>query len=96
MAPTFLADCTAQARAVLGRSRIFDLRCLIVEPDSTGVTSVGGTPTGGVVLRGSVDSYYHKQLAQELLKTAIPGIEVTNRIKVEYRSGPSADHVEWN
>ena len=85
MAPTLLADFTAQAKAVLGRSRIFDLRCLIVEPDAD-----------CVVLRGSVDSYYHKQLAQELLKTAIPGIEVINHIKVEYSPDRAGDHAEWN
>jgi len=85
MASTVLADYTAQAKVILGRSRIFDLRCLIVEQD-----------TECVVLRGSVDSYYHKQLAQELLKTAIPGIEVINRIKVEYSREQAADHAEWN
>ena len=85
MAPTLLADYTAQAKAILGRSRIFDLRCLIVEQDGE-----------CVVLRGGVDSYYHKQLAQELLKTAIPGIEVINLIKVEYIAERAADQAEWN
>lgn len=68
-----LADVASQAKAVLAQSRIFDLRCLEVEQDAD-----------CVVLRGSVDSFYHKQLAQELLKTAVLGIEVINQIDVEY------------
>jgi hypothetical protein len=90
MAPTLLADYTAQAKAILSRSRIFDLRCLLVEQDAE------YEGYGAIVLRGSVDSYYHKQLAQELLKTAIPGIEVINLIKVEYSPERAADHTEWN
>src|SRR5207249_828914 len=66
-------DLAIQAKAVLGRSKIFDLRCLDVEQDAD-----------CVVLRGSVDSYYHKQLAQELLKTHVDGVEVINEIDVDY------------
>jgi hypothetical protein len=66
-----LQDLASQAKAVLGRSRIFDLRCLEVEQFDE-----------YVVLRGRVDSYYHKQLAQELLKTHIDGVEVINEIDV--------------
>jgi hypothetical protein len=73
MAQTFLLDLAARARTVLGTSRIFDLRTLDVEHDG-----------GCVVLRGSVSSFYHKQLAQELLKTRIEGIEVINEIDVDY------------
>jgi len=73
MAHTLLSDLASQARAVLGRSRIFDLRSLEVEQDDA-----------CVVLRGSVDSFYHKQLAQELLRTAIDGVEVINEIDVDY------------
>jgi hypothetical protein len=80
MAQTLALDVASQARAVLGTSRIFDLRCLDVEPDA-----------GCIVLRGSVSSFYHKQLAQELLKTRIEGIEVVNEIYVDYGLDRSGD-----
>jgi hypothetical protein len=62
-----------QAKAVLSRSRIFDLRQLDVDHEHD-----------CVVLRGSVNSFYHKQLAQELVNTAIDGVEVVNDICVDY------------
>ena len=74
MAQTLLSDVASQARAALSRSRIFDLRRLSVEQDGD-----------YVVLRGHVDSFYHKQLAQELVRTAIDGVEVINAISVVYR-----------
>jgi hypothetical protein len=85
MAQALFTDSASQAKAVLGRSRIFDLRALEVEQDSE-----------CVVLRGSVDSYYHKQLAQELLKTAMDGVEVINEIHVDYsreRPGDDSDRL---
>jgi osmotically-inducible protein OsmY len=72
-----------QARAVLSCSRIFDLRCLEVRGEGD-----------CVVLRGSVDSFYHKQLAQELVKTAIDGVEVANLIRVDYRRA-AEDDSDW-
>jgi hypothetical protein len=48
-----------------------------------------------VILRGSVDSFYHKQLAQELLKTAIDGVEVINEIHVDYSRPRSEDDSDW-
>ena len=39
---------------------------------------------GAVILRGRVESFYHKQLAQELIRTAIDGVEVINAIQVVY------------
>jgi BON domain-containing protein len=84
MAHTLLSDFASQARAVLGRSRIFDLRGLEVEQDAD-----------CVVLRGSVDSFYHKQLAQELLKTAIDGVEVVNEIHVDYSRERTDDDCDW-
>ncbi len=69
---------------MLSRSRIFDLRCLDVEQDAE-----------CVVLRGSVDSYYHKQLAQELVKMHIEGVEVINEIDVDYSRARSADDCDW-
>jgi hypothetical protein len=82
MAQILFTDVASQAQAVLSRSRIFDLRYLEVEQDGE-----------SVVLRGSVDSFYHKQLAQELIKTAIDGVEVVNHIHVEY--GRIAAAYDW-
>lgn len=62
-----------QARAALECSRIYVLRRLHVE-------QVGQA----ILLRGRVDSYYHKQLAQELVRMAIDGVEVINHIRVVY------------
>ena len=84
MAHTLFSDFATQAKEVLGRSRIFDLRCLEVEQDAD-----------CVVLRGSVDSFYHKQLAQELLKTAIDGVEVINEIHVDYSRERADDDCDW-
>jgi hypothetical protein len=73
MAHSFLlADVASQARAVLQQSRIFDLRTLVVDQEGD-----------CLVLRGSVDSFYHKQLAQELVKAAIEPVEVINEIQVD-------------
>lgn len=76
MAHSLLADVASQARAVLGQSRIFDLRALVVAQEGE-----------CLVLRGSVDSFYHKQLAQELVKAAVDPVEVINEIQVDYQRG---------
>jgi hypothetical protein len=73
MAQILFSNFAARAKAVLGRSRIFDLRALEVEQFED-----------CVVLRGSVDSFYHKQLAQEQVKMALEGVEVINEITVDY------------
>lgn len=79
MAHTLLTDVASLAKAVLAQSRIFDLRTLDVDQDSD-----------CVVLRGSVNSFYHKQLAQELIKNSLDGLEVVNEIRVDYKR-PSTD-----
>lgn len=73
MADTLLADTAARAKSALLRSRIYDLRRLSVEQDGE-----------AVVLRGRVSSFYHKQLAQEIVKNEIDGVEVINAIRVVY------------
>ena len=78
MTPTLCSDTAAQAKAALSQSRIFDLRRLHVEQDGE-----------CVVLRGRVDSFYHKQLAQELVKMSVDGAEVVNAIHVVYRPDDS-------
>lgn len=65
------------ARAVLQASSIYVLRRLQVESEGS-----------GLVLRGHVESFYHKQLAQELVRTAVEGVEVSNQLQVVYTSKP--------
>jgi hypothetical protein len=84
MAHLLLRDLASRAKAVLCRSRIFDLRCLDVDQDAD-----------CVVLRGNVDSFYHKQLAQELVKMHIDGVEVINEIDVDYSRARSPDDCDW-
>jgi hypothetical protein len=62
-----------RARSVLLTSKIYTLRKLQVEDAD-----------GAVILRGRVESFYHKQLAQELIRTAIEGVEVINALQVVY------------
>ncbi|MEX2176445.1 MAG: BON domain-containing protein [Pirellulaceae bacterium] len=73
MAEILMTDAALQAKAALSRSRIYDLRRLSVEQDGE-----------AVVLRGRVSSFYHKQLAQELVRSAIDSAEVVNSIRVIY------------
>ena len=75
MAETLLTDIVEQARAALSRSRIYVLRQLLVQADGE-----------AILLQGDVDSYYHKQLAQELVRMAVDGTEVINDIAVVYRT----------
>jgi osmotically-inducible protein OsmY len=79
-----LSDVASQAKGALARSRIFDLRRLDVEQEGE-----------CVVLRGRVDSFYHKQLAQELVRVAVEGVEVINAISVDYRGERAADELPW-
>ena len=69
------ADMAKQAKIALNRSRIFDLRRLHVDEDGE-----------AIVLRGRVSSYYHKQLAQEVVRNATDGAEVINAIRVVYHA----------
>ncbi|MBW8885703.1 MAG: BON domain-containing protein [Planctomycetia bacterium] len=84
MAQLVLKNFASRAKAVLGRSRIFDLRALEVDQID-----------GCVVLRGNVDSFYHKQLAQELVKVAIEGVEVINEIEVDYSRQLLETDCDW-
>jgi osmotically-inducible protein OsmY len=74
MAELCLRDAAALAKAALTDSRIFDLRRLTVAQDGD-----------AVVLRGRVSSFYHKQLAQEVVRNATDGAEVINAIRVVYQ-----------
>jgi len=60
------------AQSALSESPIFDLRDLLVEEGDE-----------GLVLRGSVASFYHKQMAQELVRAVVGrDIDVVNSIDV--------------
>jgi len=84
MAQAICIDVAALARTVLGRSKIFDIRALDVDQEAD-----------SVVLRGNVDSFYHKQLAQEMIKTSLEGVEVINEIRVDYSRDRAADDCDW-
>ena len=63
----------AQAAAeVLANSSVSELRKLRVDGSDTELT-----------LRGNVGSFYHKQLAQETVRTVAEGKQVVNLISVE-------------
>jgi len=83
MAHTFFTDVASLAKLVLGRSKIFDIRTLDV-----------GQEADSVVLRGDVGSFYHKQLAQEMIKTSLEGVEVINEIRVAY--SPDRADSDWS
>lgn len=68
-----LNDVRPLAQSALSESPIFDLRNLVVEEGDD-----------ALVLRGSVSSFYHKQMAQEVVR-AVAGreIDVVNSIAVQ-------------
>lgn len=72
-------DELTRARTALAQSSIYVLRKLQIERDGE-----------SLIMRGRVDSYYHKQLAQELVKTAVMGVEVINALHVVYT--PRSDY----
>jgi hypothetical protein len=67
-------DALLKARAALANSSIYVLRKLQIDRDED----------DALVMRGRVDSYYHKQLAQELVKAATDGTKVINALQVVY------------
>ncbi len=64
-----------RAQAALSGSPIYTLRDLRVEQTDE-----------GLLISGTVDSYYHKQLAQEVVRAVAPSAEVVNRIRVQEES----------
>ena len=69
---SFTAD-TAHERAqsVLAASPLYPLRMLQVESQGD-----------ALLIRGRVSSYYHKQLAQEAVRSVASGIELINSVHV--------------
>lgn len=72
-------DELTRARTALAQSSIYVLRKLHIDQDGE-----------SLIMRGRVDSYYHKQLAQELVKAAVMGVEVINALQVVYT--PKSDY----
>ncbi|MCS7305862.1 MAG: BON domain-containing protein [Thermoguttaceae bacterium] len=75
MADLMAGEILGQVRSALAESPIHELRTLQVEPVQN-----------GLVLSGTVSSYYHKQLAQELVRSFCDrvGLALINRIQVEW------------
>ena len=71
MAVVSAKDVQSRAQEALSGSPIYALRELHVHRQ-------GET----LVIQGQVSSFYHKQLAQELIRTAAEGLEVVNSIEV--------------
>ncbi len=65
-------DIQPRAQAALTNSPFYELRELQVEQHGDALQ-----------ISGCVSSFYHKQLAQEVVRSVCKGIEVTNSIRVE-------------
>ena len=74
-----LIDVVAHAKEALRHSALADIRNLEIELDGE-----------RLVLSGTVGSFFHKQLAQELLRNAVEDFEIANAIGVEYRANDDA------
>ena len=69
---TISTDLQPQAQAALAASPIYELQDLLVEERD-----------GMLVILGAVSSFYHKQLAQEVVRSVCRGTDVVNAIFVE-------------
>ncbi len=64
-------DVKPRAQTALATSPIHELRGLRVEQQN-----------GALVIRGTVSSFYHKQLAQEVVRAVCGRIELVNSVRV--------------
>lgn len=71
MSPRQCAELSERAQSALRNSPLYDLRDLIVE-----------VVEDRLLIRGSVSSYYHKQLAQELLRSVAGPLPIVNTVAV--------------
>ena len=73
MSQASVRDVRPRAQNALANSPIFELRDLRVDQEDT-----------TLLLSGSVSSFYHKQLAQEVVRAVCedPEIEVVNSVRV--------------
>ena len=72
MAATTAESVQPRAQAALSNSPFYELRELRVEQRND-----------ALLISGCVSSFYHKQLAQEVVRSVCAGIEVVNSIRVE-------------
>lgn len=72
MAPTILDDLQPRAQAALANSPFYELRELLVE-----------CRDDALLISGCVSSFYHKQLAQEVVRSVCTDRTVINSISVE-------------
>ena len=72
MTETLIDEVQPRAQAALTNSPFYELRELQVNQCD-----------GALQITGCVSSFYHKQLAQEVVRSVCNGIEVTNVIHVE-------------
>jgi hypothetical protein len=80
-----ISDVQPQAQAALATSAIAELRSLAVEKRD-----------GHLLLHGSVSCYYHKQLAQELVRAVCREIDVINSVHVLEGRPAAADERRVN
>jgi osmotically-inducible protein OsmY len=71
MSTTTISQVQPRAQAALADSPFYELRQLQVEYREQ-----------SLLISGSVSSYYHKQLAQEIVRSVCQDIEVINSIRV--------------
>ena len=67
------SDVRTQAQSALAESPIAALHDLQVDDDGD-----------RLVISGRVHSFYHKQLAQEVVRSIAPDVLVVNRVDVQY------------
>ena len=72
MVPISTNDVQPRAQTALANCLVYELRNLQVEQRD-----------GALLISGSVSCYYHKQLAQEVVRSVCEGSEVINSIRVE-------------
>jgi osmotically-inducible protein OsmY len=78
MTAAMIDEVQTRAQAALVKSPVYELRDLQVEQHD-----------GALQISGHVSSFYHKQLAQEVVRSVSKGIKVVNSIRVE--SEPDAE-----
>jgi osmotically-inducible protein OsmY len=72
MTTSSISDVQPRAQAALENSPFYELRELQVEQRD-----------GALLISGSVSSFYHKQLAQEVVRSVCRDVEVVNAIRVD-------------
>ena len=72
MASVLEMDVATRAKSALAKSPIYVLREIQVETDGD-----------ALLLQGKVDTFYHKQLAQEVVRSVADGMRVVNSVRVD-------------